>query len=175
MFTAQVTEEIRKNVAAALEEDPQFMPAFLAKKLALPEAVVIAALPASMRAFTAAEHFEKIWTEARKWEKATFIVSSPGAIVEYKGRLPEGKFGHGYFNLKEKDHPLGGHLLVTQLASICFLNKQLFGLESLSLQFFDTEGTQMFAVYAGREKREIIPTVKKAWLEMKDSFCPTNS
>ncbi len=171
MFTAQVTEEIKKNVQTALEEDPQFMPAFLAKKLDLPEAVVIAALPESMRAFTAAEHFEKIWERATKWEKVTFIVSSSGAIVEYKGKLPEGKFGHGYFNLKEKDHPLGGHLFIKNLASICFLKKQLFGLESLSIQFFDAQGAQMFAIYAGRENREIIPAVKEAWQEMKDSFC----
>ncbi len=175
MFTAQVTEEIKKNVQAALDEDPQFMPAFLAKKLDLPEAVVIAALPESMRSFTATEHFEKIWEKATKWEKVTFIVSSSGAIVEYKGKLPEGKFGHGYFNLKEKNNPLGGHLLTTELASICFLDKQLFGLESLSIQFFDKKGNQMFAIYAGREKRDIIPAVKEAWLEMKKSFCPENS
>ncbi len=172
MFTSQVTEEIRKDVLAALEEDPNFMPAFLAKKLGIPEAVVIAALPDEMRSFADADKFEEIWTEARKWEKVTFFVNSPGAIVEYKGTLPEGKFGHGYFNLKEKDHSLGGHLIVSNLKSICFLNKNLFGgMESLSLQFFDEDGNQMFAVYCGREKRDIIPEVKAAWLSMKETFC----
>ncbi len=171
MFTSQVTEDIRKNVQAALEEDPSFMPAFLAKKLGIPEALVIAALPDEMRSFTEADNFEEIWKEATTWEKVTFIVSAPGAIVEYKGKLPEGKFGHGFFNLKEKDHPLGGHLMISQLKSICFLNKKLFGLESLSLQFFDEKGNQMFGIYCGREKKEIIPAVKTAWNSMKESFC----
>ncbi len=170
-FIEKVTKEIKESVLTALEQDPNFMPAFLAKKLGIPEAVVIAALPEEMRAFTSAENFEQIWTEAQKWEKVTFIVSSPGAIVEYKGALPQGKFGHGYFNLMEQDNPLGGHLFVSKLASICFVKKQLFGLESLSLQFFDAEGAQMFAIYTGRENKQIIAEVKAAWFEMKEKFC----
>ncbi len=175
MFTSQVTEEIRKNVQSALEEDPNFMPAFLAKKLGISEAVVVAALPDEMRSFIDAKRFEEIWAEAGKWEKATFIVSAPGAIVEYKGTIPKGSFGHGYFNLMDKTHPLGGHLLVSKLASICFLNKQLFNLESLSIQFFDHDGAQMFAIYAGREKKDIIPAVKDAWCSMKEHFCKNSS
>ncbi len=171
MFCSHVTTEIEASVRAALEEDPNFMPAFLARKLQIPEAVVVAALPGEMRSFVSADHFEKIWDEVRTWEKITFIVSSTGAIVEYKGKLPKGSFGHGYFNLNEKDHPLGGHLFVNDLAEICFLNKQLFGLESLSLQFYNSSGTSMFAIYAGREKREIIPAVKTAWMNLKQ-VCP---
>ncbi|PID75677.1 MAG: heme utilization cystosolic carrier protein HutX [Deltaproteobacteria bacterium] len=146
------------------------MPAFLAQKLGVPEAVVVAALPDEKRTFVNADKFEEIWTELVQWEKATFIVSSPGAIVEYKGRLPQGSFGRGYFNLMDKDNPLGGHLMISKLASICFLDKQLFGLESLSLQFFDGEGAQMFAVYVGREKKALIPSVKQAWTSLREKY-----
>lgn len=170
MFASQLTKEIQDNVQATLQKDPNFMPAFLAKKLGIPEAVVITALPQERRSFVAASHFESIWQEVQTWEKITFIVNSPGAIVEYKGKLPKGNFGHGYFNLMEKDHPLGGHLLIEKLASICFLDKQLFGLKSLSLQFYDGEGNQMFGIYAGREKKEILPAVKSAWWKLRESF-----
>ncbi len=171
MFVKQVTDDIKSKVAAEFKEKPDFMPSFLAQKLEVSEAVVLAALPEDMRSFTDAEKFEKIWAELCKWEKVTFFVNSSGAIVEYKGKLPAGKFGHGFFNLNEKDHPLGGHLLVSKLAAICFVSKPLFSLESLSVQFFDADGNQMFAVYAGRENKEIIPSVKAAWQQMKEEFC----
>ncbi len=151
MFHTQVTEDVKKKVQEALEKE-------------------ISALPEEMRSFADAEHFEKIWEAATKWEKATFIVSNSGAILEYKGKIPTGKFGHGYFNLMEKSHPLGGHLMVSQLGTICFVNKQLFNLESLSIQFFAKDGSQMFSIYVGREKKELIPAVKTAWLEMKKTF-----
>ncbi len=170
MFNTQLTEDVKKKVQEALNKDPNFMPAFLAKELGVPEGVVISALPDEMRSFANADRFEEIWEAATKWEKATFIVSNSGAIIEYKGKIPTGKFGHGYFNLMEKSHPLGGHLMVSQLGAICFLNKQLFNLESLSIQFFAKDGSQMFSIYVGREKKELIPAVKEAWLEMKENF-----
>ncbi len=171
MFRSQVTEEIRSNVQAALENEPNFMPSALAQKLGVSEGVVVAALPDAMRSFADADRFEDIWKEAQKWKKVTFFVHTPGVIIEYKGTLPEGSFGRGYFNLMDKANPLGGHLMISRLASICFLQKQLFGLESLSVQFFDAEGAQMFGIYAGREEKEIIPAVKTAWIAMKDRFC----
>ncbi len=171
MFVSQVTAEIKNKVDEALNEKPDFMPSFLAQKLGISEAVVLAALPEDMRSFASAENFEKIWAELCKWEQATFFVNSSGAIVEYKGKLPAGKYGHGFFNLKEENNPLGGHLLVDKLAAICFVQKQLFSLESLSVQFFDKDGHQMFGVYAGREGREIIPAIKAAWQQMKGNFC----
>ncbi len=171
MFVSQVTEDIKNKVDAELKEKPDFMPSFLAKKLGVSEAVVLAALPEDMRSFADAQHFEKIWAELCKWEKATFFVNSPGAIVEYKGKLPEGKAAHGFFNLNGKDNPLGGHLMVDRLASVCFVQKQLFSLESLSVQFFDKDGNQMFGVYAGREQKEIIPSIKTAWQQMRKEFC----
>ncbi len=171
MFKLQVTEEIQRDVQAALDKDPNFMPSALAQKLGISEGVVIAALPDEMRSFTDADRFEEIWKEAVQWEKVTFFVHTPGVIIEYKGALPEGSFGHGFFNLRDKTNPLGGHLIISKLASICFLQKPLFGLESLSVQFFDAEGAQLFAIYAGREKKEIIPAIKTAWIAMKDKFC----
>ncbi len=78
MFISQVTEDIKNKVGDALKEKPDFMPSFLAQKLGISEAVVLAALPEDMRSFARAEEFEKVWAELCKWEKATFFVNSPG-------------------------------------------------------------------------------------------------
>ena len=32
------------------------------------------------------------------WENATFIMAHLGSVIEIKGKIPEGRHGHGYFN-----------------------------------------------------------------------------
>ena len=66
---------------------------------------------------------------------------------------------------------LCGHLLTSKIASVWFVSKPLFGLESHSVQFLDAEGRQCFGVYLGRnEKREIIPSVREAFMAMKTKY-----
>ena len=143
------------------------MPAMMAAQLKSPEACIVMALPENMRTFADPKKFDDIWAEMTSWEKTTFICQTPGAVIEIKGKLPRGKHGHGYFNLMEKDNPLGGHLRIDNLGSICFLEKPFFGLESLSVQFYDKAGDNLFAVYAGREKRKLIQSVKESFIELR--------
>ena len=167
MFATEVTAEIQQAVRAAVEESPSIMLGELARTLDIPEGTVAQALPEAMRTFVPTACFDEIWENMTGWEKVIFIAQSPGAIVEVKGKLPAGRYGHGFFNLMEKDNPLGGHLRVDALGAICFLEKPFFGLESLSVQFYSTEGEQMFSVYAGREKRELIPSVKERYKALR--------
>lgn len=168
---APAATAVRQAIHAAVSENPSIMLHELAAKHGVSEAEVCRLLPDEMRAFARPADFEKIWDAMTTWEKTTFIISGPGAIAEVKGKLPKGRFGHGFFNLMEKGNPLGGHLMVDKLGGICFLTKPIFGLESLSVLFHDTEGQQMFGVYAGREKREIIPSVKAAYLALREEVC----
>ena len=167
MLEVGVTEEILRKVQAAITENPSTMPGMLARKLGISEAATVNAFPETMRTFVDPGTFDTIWEAMTAWEKTTFIVQGKSAIVEVKGRLPKGKYGHGFFNLMEKDHPLGGHLMVEKLGTICFLEKPFFGMESLSVQFFDTDGDAMFAVYAGREKTTLLPSVVEGFHALK--------
>lgn len=169
--TGGASADIRQAILDAVSENPSIMLHELAAQHGVSEAEVCRQLPDDMCAFARAEDFEKIWDAMTTWEKTTFIISGPGAIAEVKGRLPKGRFGHGFFNLMEKGNPLGGHLMIDKLGGICFLTKPIFGLESLSVLFHDKEGQQMFGVYAGREKREIIPSVKAAYLALREEVC----
>lgn len=163
MFKDSVTPEIRDGVNRILGEDQSAMPGRIATTLGIPEAVAVAALPETMQTFVDPDLFDAIWEAMMKWERVTFIRQTETAVIEVKGKLPKGKHGHGYFNLMEKGNPLGGHLLVAALGGICFLEKPFFGLESLSVQFYDKDGVHMFAIYAGREKKAIIPSVKEGF------------
>ena len=170
MFKTELNPELDAQIKEIIGSDPSAMPAMLAAKLQIPEGAVIQAFPESMRTFIDPGHFDRIWEAMTAWERTTFICQTPGAVVEVKGKLPKGKHGHGYFNLMEKDNPLGGHLKVDQLGAVCFLEKPFLGLESLSVQFYDKIGNHMFAVYAGREKRELIPSVKQGFYDLKNKL-----
>lgn len=165
-------EELRALVAEKLVEEPNFMPQMLADKIGVPLERIFAALPDEMRARAPGEAFIEIWEAMTEWEKVTFMASTSGAILEIPCRLPKGKTGHGMYNLMDKSNPLCGHLLMQKIASVWFVSKPLFGLESHSVQFLDAEGGQCFGVYLGRnEKREIIPAVKEAFLALKARSC----
>lgn len=170
MHHDRLTPELRQSVRHRIEEEPNLMLGELARQLGVSEGAVASALSEDMRRFAPAERFEEIWDAMTGWEKVTFIVAAENAIVEVRGKLPKGRFGHGFFNLMDKNNPLGGHLRADQLRSVCFLSKPFFGLESHSVQFYDGEGRQMFAVHVGREGRELIGSVREAFFELRDAM-----
>ncbi len=162
-----ISTQVIEQVAEIIEKNKNIMPFEIARQLHISEETAVRALPEEMRHFAAISEFDRIWEAMTSWEKSTFLCHTPTAIIEVKGKLPQGKYGHGFFNLMDKDNPLGGHLRIDSLGSICFLEKLFFGMDSLSVQFFDKEGNQMFAVFAGRENRELIPSVKEAFHTLK--------
>lgn len=170
MFSEKLNQNIRQKIHKIIAEEPSTMPMNLAKECGISEAAAVSALPEEMRFFVDAEHFDDIWQAMRAWEKITFISPAPCAIIEFKGKLPRGVHGHGFFNLMEKDHPLGGHLRINELGGICFLEKLFFGLKSMSVQFYDRQGAQMFSIYVGREKKQLIDSVKHAYLALRQTY-----
>ncbi len=171
MSQAHTDEDLRALVVQKLAEEPNFMPQTLAETLDVPLRRIIEALPEEMRARASGADFIPIWEAMAEWEKVTFMAGTPGAILEIPCRLPKGKSGHGMYNLTDKSNPLCGHLLAGKIASIWFVSKPVFGLESHSVQFFDAEGRQCFSVYLGRDaKREILPAVRQGFFSLKEQY-----
>lgn len=102
------------------------------------------------------------------WENATFIMAHLGSVIEIKGKIPEGRHGHGYFNLSGGSG-LGGHLKIDDLGHICFLSLPFMGLESHSVQFFNAAGTVLFSVYVGRENRQLIPAARESFFALREA------
>lgn len=171
MPPAYSDEALQKLVAVKLSDDPNFMPQTLAGELGVPLGRVIAALPGPMRARVPGNRFAEIWEAMTGWEKVTFMAVTPGAILEISCRLPKGRPGHGMYNLMDTGNPLRGHLLADNIASVWFVSKPVFGLESHSVQFLDAEGDQCFAVYLGRdENRRILESVKNGFMALKARY-----
>lgn len=164
-------DDLHALVAQTLEQDPHFMPQMLAARLGLPVERIVAALPEDMRLRLPGEAWKEVWEAMTAWELVTFMASTPGAILEIPCRLPKGVTAHGMYNLTDKSSPLRGHLLQDAIASVWFVSKPVFGLESHSVQFYDAEGNQCFGVYLGRnERREIIPAVRDAYFALRRHY-----
>ncbi len=155
------------RIAERAQDDKPLMLAALAREFGISELDAARALPEDMRRFAPASRFEAVWTELTAWRSATFIMQHLGTVLEIKGPIPAGIHGHGYFNLVPGC--LGGHLKVDDLAAIGFLSMPFMGLESLSVQFFNAEGAVKFSVYAGREKCQLIPSVRESFIRLREA------
>ncbi len=154
-----------------ITENPSTMTDVLARELDVSEVEVIRCLPKDMWVEAPAKDFESIWNFMTDWEKVTFITRNPGAVVEVSGVLPKGSFGHGMFNLMDRSNPLRGHLLVERIGAILLVSKPFFKLESHSVQFFDSDGLFMFAIYAGRdENRALLPSVLENFMDLRSRY-----
>ena len=163
-------EELRARVVARLAEKKPVMLASLAQEFGVSELDIAHALPDETRAFAGGDAFETVWTALTGWEQATFIMTHLGNVLEIKGRIPSGSFGHGYYNLMGEG-AFGGHVKADAVGEICFLSLPFMGLESHSVQFFNHEGAVMFSVYVGRENRRLIPAVRDAFFALRDELC----
>lgn len=121
------------------------------------------------------ERFPEIWEALSRWEKVTLFIIHAGSVFEIEGKLSAGKIGGGYYNILSKDAVIGGHLNYQDLAAAAFLTMPFMGRESLSVQFFNKAGEAVFAVYAGRENHQIIPSVREAFFADRDALTAEQS
>ncbi len=163
--------ELAKTVRERVEKNPSVMTGMLAVELGVKEVEIIRHLPEDMRVEVPAADFEAVWKEMTTWEKITFLNISPGCILEVKGKLPEGAFGHGYFNLHDDNSPIGGHIMHDKLGSIWLVSKPFFKLESHCVLVFDEPGDLMFGVFLGRDdKKQLLEDVKQSFLRLRETY-----
>lgn len=162
--------DLKAAIAARITEKKPLVLGMLAQQFSVSELDAAKALPEAMRAFAPKEAFDTVWAELAAWEKATFIMQHAGSVLEIKGSIPAGSYGHGYFNLADGGC-IGGHLKVDDLGEICFLSLPFMGLESHSVQFFNAEGAVKFSIYAGREGRVLIPSVCDSFSRLREAVC----
>lgn len=112
---------------------------------------VIECLPSEMWKCISGEHFIDVMQDISGWGNITFIVHTKDVIVEFEGPLPTGTSGHGFYNLKGGSG-LSGHLRATNCRAIVFLRRPFMDMDTLSVQFFNTEGEAMFKIFVGRDE-----------------------
>jgi putative heme utilization carrier protein HutX len=169
MNCACETKGLKEKVGKVVLENPSQATLAMARELEINEMDVIRNLPEYMVKEVSKDRFDEIIAEVSTWGMLTVIVQNESTILEVKAPFPMGTYGHGYYNLKSKDTPVGGHIKADDLSAIFFLSKPFMGLESHSIQFFNKNGNAMFKLYLGRdENRQIIQEQKDKFINLKD-------
>ncbi len=146
----------------------------IAQALKLSELEAARRMPETAVRFVAGDidgRFDALWAEMASWEKVTLFIVHDGHVFEIQSKLHAGKRAQGFYNILAKDAVVGGHLRPQTLQACAFCTFPFMGRESLSVQFFNSEGAVSFSVYVGRENHQLIESVKAAYLAARETFC----
>jgi len=165
--TQEQIEVIRKTIS----DDPNAWTAAVAKKLGLTEGEVVGNLPEDMVTEIPSSEAQTVWESMTEWEKVMFIVRNGDSIFEISTTLPMGKSGHGYYNIHDKECPLGGHLKLDTCGFIYLVSKPFHKMETHSVNFFEHDGNLMFKVYVGRDENgKLLESVKEGFMTLKKRY-----
>lgn len=97
------------------------------------------------------EKIEYLLKEFSTWSNTTTVVIHGQCVFEFKGRFPEGQFGHGYYNLKSEGKGLEGHLRLDAIKQVTLQTKPHRGRNSYAFVFRDVDNQPIFKVFLGRD------------------------
>lgn len=141
----------------------------------LPLQAVIECLPEEMWKRGSGDHFAEVMQDISGWGDVITIVHTKDVILEFNGPLPDGRFSHGFYNLKEGGS-LSGHLRHENCRTIIFLRRLFMGLDTLSVQFLNEAGEAMFKVFVGRdEQRRLKPDQVERFAQLERRFVQTSA
>lgn len=161
---------LKNDLPALMQEKKPFTISTFARMYGVSDLEVCTAMDDNMRTITSGSYFEEIWKELATWEKATVIIEYKGSAFEISTKISEGVFGHGFYNIMGGNSAFEGHIKADNIHTIVFSTLPFMTLESLSVLFFDKSGGLIFSVYAGRENRQIIESVKTSFYNMKEKY-----
>lgn len=152
------TEQEKERVLAFYEESGGALPFTAARRLGLPEAKVVAALPAGQAVSAPGSAFAEVWAVLSRVSQANFLITKGGTVFEILSGVSPGapSTRSQYFNI-EYTEPLRGHLRPDEYAAIYALDLEIGegdGEGQGRLQgvlFYDGEGELVFGVFVSGE------------------------
>jgi putative heme utilization carrier protein HutX len=167
MTTASPTLDLRAKLAS----DPGVMIETAAKEAGVTLRDVVETLPATMRRFAPGTAFIDVLADVARWGNVTVIIHTDDGVMEFSGPVPEGKVGHGYYNIPGSTG-FHGHLRHERCGGIAFVERPLFGRPSASVLFFNLDGGIMFKIFVGRDdKRELLADQLEAFRRLAERTC----
>src|SRR5690606_35094413 len=88
-----------KQITQAIAEKPDGILEALAGEYAVSVQTVIECIPGGVTRIDGS-HFVDVLTDIADWGAITFICHSKDAVVEFSGPFPQGRIGHGMYNLQ---------------------------------------------------------------------------
>ena len=148
------TDQEREQVRAFYEESGGVLPFTAARRLGLPEAKVVAALPADQAVSAPGSAFEEVWAVLSEVSEANFLITKGGTVFEILSGVSPGapSTRSQYFNI-EYTKPLRGHLRPDEFAAIYALDLEIGEGEGRvqGVLFYDGNGEPVFGVFISGE------------------------
>lgn len=111
---------------------------------------VVEALPEEMWVTVPGTRFVEVMQDVAHWGDVLTIVHTQDVVMEFKGPVPMGKLGRGFYNL-HGETGLAGHLKADNCDAIAFVRRPFMAKDTASIQFFNAGGEAMFKVFVGRD------------------------
>lgn len=143
--TPQQTQQIREFY----RNNAMTMPVIAARKLKLPEAVVVSGLPPEQAVSAPGKDFAEIWGAMTRWKEVTFLIMKGQNVFEVLsgiGKIERSK-SSAYTNI-EYVHPMRGHLRPDLYESIYAVSLPGKDDEAArGILFYDAEGASVFGAF----------------------------
>lgn len=149
-MSTEAADGILADLRAELAEKPNGVLEEIAARHGVCTRDVLDALPQECRVRVEAKHFAAVMEDVTDWGDVTFLVHTKDIIAEFKGPVPRGSFGRGYYNLE--GGALGGHIRAENCSAIYFVTRPFMKLQSCSIWFMNAEGEPMFKIFVGRNE-----------------------
>ena len=168
-MSTMLSAEKRGEVEAALREQPTAMTMQLARKLGVPEAEVIRAMPDGRGVELDVTRWRELFEAFAELGQVHVIVSNGSVTCEVVGEFGGFSEWGEFFNVQSPS--LDMHIRFERLGSVFAVEKpgHLNGAPTLSVQFYDTEGNsalKVFLNFGGKATAE-----RKAWFDtVKEGF-----
>lgn len=162
--------ELQDKVRARLQENPSAMTMMLAKELEVPEVDILRAFPEDRVTELDLSRWEDILRKLEAFGKVHVIVSNGAATIEAIGTFGGFSTWGQFFNVQSKS--LDMHIRYENLSAIFAVEKpsHMSGINTLSLQFYDTNGHSAFKVFFTFGNSEPKAEVVAQFDELRTSF-----
>jgi putative heme iron utilization protein len=147
------TPEQSRQIQAFYKDKPATMPVIAARKLQLPEAVVVSGLPADQAAGVKGEAFTDVWAAMTTWQEAVFLITKGDNVFEVVSPIaPATPSKSSQYTNIAYEHPLRGHLRPDQFRSIYAVAMPgKDGAMARGVLFYDADGASVFGAFISGE------------------------
>ena len=165
-------DELTRRVQAALDTQPGAMTMQLARDLGVSEAEILRALPSGRVVELDVTRWEELLRHLETLGEVHVIVSNGAATLEAVGRFGGFSTWAQFFNVQTKT--LDMHIRFGNLGSAFAVEKpsHMSGVNTLSVQFYDTAGHAAFKVFLNFGGK-ITPERAAQFAALRDTFRKT--
>jgi putative heme utilization carrier protein HutX len=148
--------EQRPTLAARAASSPGDLLEQIAREYGVSTLEVVRNLPPEQATVVSGDAFADVMQDISTWGDILFLIHNADIVLECTGKLPQGSFGHGYYNI-HGDSPIGGHIKAENCKAIAFVVRGLKRV-GMSVQFFNAAGEAAFKIFVRRDdNRDLVP------------------